>query len=97
MEIGERIFNLQRLYLIREGISRKDDTWPNRFFDESLPEGPSKGNRVSREVIEKVLDEYYTARGWDLSTGYPTSETLDRLAIDKRVQEDVYGKGAMPH
>ncbi len=87
MEIGERIFNIQRLYLIREGISRKDDTWPARFFEEGLSEGPLKGVRISREVIEKVLDDYYNARGWDQTTGYPTSQTLAKLDIDTKLLE----------
>jgi aldehyde:ferredoxin oxidoreductase len=82
MGIGERIFNIQRLYLIREGMSRADDTWPSRFFEESLPEGPAEGSIVSRETIGKALDEYYEARGWDRTTGCPTSQTLERLGID---------------
>jgi len=81
MEIGERIFNIQRLFLFREGITRKDDTWPNRFFEEELSEGPSKGATVSRDVINQVLDDYYDARGWDRITGCPTAKTLIHLGI----------------
>jgi aldehyde:ferredoxin oxidoreductase len=87
MEIGERIFTIQRLYNIREGISRKDDTWPDRFFEEKLPEGPAKGAVVSRETIERVLDEYYGARGWDRITGCPTPQTLHRLGIKGKLVE----------
>jgi aldehyde:ferredoxin oxidoreductase len=82
MKIGERISNVQRLYLIREGISRKDDIWPARFFEEELPEGLAKGAVVDRETIESTLDDYYDARGWDRVTGCPTTQTLDRLGLE---------------
>ena len=82
MEIGERIFNIQKLYLIREGMSRSDDIWPPRFFNEKLPDGPAEGSVVSKETIEKVLDEYYEARGWDRKTSGPTAVTLRRLGIE---------------
>jgi aldehyde:ferredoxin oxidoreductase len=85
MEIGERIFNIQRLYSIREGITRRDDTWPERFFEEKLPEGPSQGAIVSRETISRVLDEYYDNRGWSRTTGHPTPETLSRLGIEEQL------------
>jgi aldehyde:ferredoxin oxidoreductase len=81
MSIGERIFTVQRLFLIREGVSRKDDAWPDRFFEEVMPEGPARGAVVSRETIEKTLDEYYEARGWDRNSGCPTVKTLERLGI----------------
>ena len=81
MEIGERIFTVQRLFLIREGFGRKDDAWPARFFEEVMPEGPARGAIVSRETIEKALDEYYDARGWERDTGCPTAQTLGRLGI----------------
>jgi aldehyde:ferredoxin oxidoreductase len=81
MEIGERIFNLQRLYILREGIRRKDDTWPSRFFEEDLPGQLSLGAAVSKETIDRVLDEYYRARGWNTNTGYPHSQTLSRLGL----------------
>jgi aldehyde:ferredoxin oxidoreductase len=81
MDVGQRIFNLQRLYNVREGITRKDDRWPDRFFEESVPEGPAKGAVLSKETIGKVLDEYYEARGWDRSTGIPAPETLGRLGL----------------
>jgi aldehyde:ferredoxin oxidoreductase len=82
MEIGDRIFNIQRLFVIREGIGRKDDTWPDRFFKEKLPKGPAQGGEVvSRETIERVLDEYYDARGWEKSSGHPSLKTLGRLGL----------------
>ena len=81
----ERVLNLERAFIVREGIRRSDDTLPERFLKEPLPgEHPSKGSVVE---LEAMLDEYYEARGWDLNTGIPTRETLIRLGL-----EDVVGE-----
>jgi aldehyde:ferredoxin oxidoreductase len=82
-QIGERIVNLERLFIAREGISRKDDTLPSRFLHEPLPEGsgPSTGSVVE---LEPMLDEYYRARGWDVHTGLPGQEKLDELGLTAR-------------
>jgi aldehyde:ferredoxin oxidoreductase len=78
--IGERIVNLERLFIAREGITRKDDTLPTRFLEEPLPEGsgPSTGSVLE---LEPMLDEYYRARGWDVETGLPTREKLEELGL----------------
>ncbi len=75
---GERIYTLERLLAVRDGISRKDDTLPSRFFDEPLPE--HKEHRLTREHMDKMLDEYYSLRGWD-NDGKPKGEKLRELAI----------------
>jgi aldehyde:ferredoxin oxidoreductase len=82
-QIGERIVNLERLFIAREGITRKDDTLPSRFLHEPLPEGsgPSTGSVVE---LEPMLDEYYRARGWDVETGLPSQEKLDELGLTAR-------------
>jgi len=79
-QIGERIVNLERLFIAREGITRKDDTLPRRFLEEPLPEGsgPSTGSVLE---LEPMLDEYYRARGWDVETGLPTREKLKELRL----------------
>lgn len=84
--IGERIFNLMRLYLVREGLSRKDDDFPARFYSEPLPEGPAKGAKLSRKDIDAFLDESYHLQGWD-SNGIPTRERLVELGLDKEGKE----------
>jgi len=76
---GERIFNLCRMFNVRESISRADDTAPARVA-EPLPEGASAGETVSAEDLTKLLDEYYELRGWD-KNGIPTPETLARLGL----------------
>ena len=82
--IGERIVNLERLFIAREGITRQDDTLPKRFLEEPLPEGsgPSTGSVLE---LEPMLDEYYRARGWDAETGLPTKKKLEELSLAKPV------------
>ncbi|MFX1502730.1 MAG: aldehyde ferredoxin oxidoreductase family protein [Promethearchaeota archaeon] len=75
---GERIFNLSRIYNIREGLTRVDDTLPARLLEEPLPEGPAKGQTVNLDVL---LDSYYEFRGWD-KNGIPTKEKLKELELD---------------
>lgn len=77
-KIGERIVNLNRMFNVREGIRRKDDTLPERLLKEPSPEGPPKGHVVE---LDKMLDEYYRLRGWDLRTGLPTPSKLRSLGL----------------
>lgn len=70
----------ERLFNIREGFSRKDDTLPARLLNEPKPDGPTKGAVVP---LEELKDSFYTAMGYDLSTGNPTPEVLERLGIEK--------------
>ncbi|WP_028309690.1 aldehyde ferredoxin oxidoreductase family protein [Desulfitibacter alkalitolerans] len=81
--IGERIWNLERLIGIRtRGINRQHDLPPRRLMEEPIANGPNKGERLSAEDYNKMLDEYYQRRGWSMETGYPTLETLKRLGIE---------------
>ena len=77
MQIGERIWNLERLYNLREGLSKEDDTLPERFFEE-----PANGRIVDRTEFLKTRTEYYRMRGWD-DSGVPTERTLKRLGLDQ--------------
>ena len=82
--IGRRIVTLQRLFNVREGITRKDDTLPERFTKEPMPRGPAKGQVVELDIM---LDEYYSYRKWDLETGIPKKETLRELGLEREVEE----------
>jgi len=84
MEIGERIYTIERMFNIREGFSRKDDTLPERYFEEATPIGLPrvKGLKIDREKFEKMLDEYYALHGWD-NNGVPTNEILQKLGIER--------------
>ena len=76
----ERVVNLERAFIAREGIRREDDYLPERFLKEPLPpdSGPSAGQVIE---LEPMLDEYYAARGWELRTGLPTTEKLRSLGL----------------
>ncbi len=71
---GERIYNIQRLFNLREGVPK--DTLPKRFTQESLSEGASKGETVN---LSPMLQEYYETRGW--KDGVPTEEKLRALEL----------------
>ncbi len=79
--VGERMNNLARLFNAREGMSREDDSLPERILSEPIKEGLSKGNYISKDDLNLMLDEYYTARGWDIKTGMPTREKLEELGL----------------
>ncbi|MBN2467342.1 MAG: aldehyde ferredoxin oxidoreductase family protein [Deltaproteobacteria bacterium] len=81
LRVGERVNNLARAFNVREGFTRKDDTLPERLMTEPIPDGPSKGQLISKEDLNRMLDEYYTARGWNLTTGAPTRGKLTELGI----------------
>lgn len=80
LKIGERIWNLEKLFNLKAGFTRKDDTLPERLFKEPIKSGPSKGEIVDRSEFEKMLDEYYELRGWDKDS-VPTKSKLEELGI----------------
>lgn len=81
MEIGERIYALERLILVREGVSKKDDFLPERIMTEKLPSGMAAGKVLTPELYDVMLNEYYNLRGWDRE-GIPTLQTRTRLLLD---------------
>jgi aldehyde:ferredoxin oxidoreductase len=78
-KMGERLYNLARVYNMREGATRTDDTLPPRMLEEPMPDGPAKGETVN---LEPLLDAYYEYRGWDKETGKPTKEKLKELGLE---------------
>jgi aldehyde:ferredoxin oxidoreductase len=81
IKVGERVWNLERLYNLREGFSSKDDTLPPRLLSEAPTDGPSKGWVVQ---LEPMLKEYYRGRGWD-EHGVPTKKKLKELELENLV------------
>lgn len=77
LKVGERIWNLERLFNLKAGLSGKDDTLPPRILHEGIPEGPAKG-RVGK--LAEMLPDYYKLRGWD-GSGVPTKAKLKELAL----------------
>jgi aldehyde:ferredoxin oxidoreductase len=87
ISIGERIYNLERVFNGRNGFSRKDDSLPARLLETPLPEGHSKNTVVA---LDPMLKDYYRLRGWT-PEGIPTTSTLSEAKLEyasKQVAEN---------
>jgi aldehyde:ferredoxin oxidoreductase len=86
-KVGERIWNLTRMYWAREneGFDRTWDLPAPRFYEEPPKTGATAGQITSFEDVQKLLDMYYEQRGWT-HDGLPTPETLERLGLTAIVQ-----------
>lgn len=81
MAVGERRLNLFRIFNAREGLDRKDDKLPKKFFKALGGIGPTAGMALNPEDLEIAKNEYYKLAGWT-ENGIPTSQTMERLEID---------------
>jgi aldehyde:ferredoxin oxidoreductase len=79
MLAGERIFNLERLFNLKAGITGRDDTLPERMLKEPVLKGQAEGQVVK---LAEMLPEYYRLRGWD-ENGVPTLERLSQLGLSQ--------------
>lgn len=79
--LGERIWNLTRLFNLKAGLTKADEDLPPRFKEEPLPDGPAAGHRFTQADIERLLADYYAVRGWD-ENGVPRPETLVALGTE---------------
>ena len=79
-EVGFRIMCQERLFNMREGVNRDDDSLPPRLLKEPKPDGPTKGAVVPLKALK---DDYYRAMGFDLQTGNPPDSLLEKIGIDK--------------
>ncbi len=77
LEVGERIWNLERDFNIAAGMTAKDDTLPKRLLKDAAKTGPATG-RVND--LDKMLPKYYEVRGWS-DDGVPTADTRKRLGL----------------
>lgn len=82
VKAGEKMSNLNRMYNLRNGRTRRDDTLPGRFFTEEHQAGIFKGRQMTEEIFGQWLDRYYSVRGWDAG-GAPTVEKLHELGLVK--------------
>ena len=80
MQVGARRLNLMRTFNAREGLDRKDDKLPKKFFKALGGSGPSAGVALTEAEIETAKDEYYRLAGWT-SNGTPTPDTLRKLDL----------------
>lgn len=80
MKVGERRLNMLRLFNAREGMGRKEDKLPKKFFKALQGSGPTAGFALNQDEFERVLDLYYELMGWT-SDGIPTPAKLADLGI----------------
>lgn len=83
LEAGERIWNLERLFNLRSGLTKADDTLPPRLLETPCPEGVAKGKVAELDIM---LPEYYALRGWS-QEGIPKQDTLERLGLDENARK----------
>ncbi len=83
---AERIYNVQKAFNSREGLTRKDDYFPayQRIALEPVADGPYQGDVLN---LDPLLDDYYEARGWDKETGLQTVAKLEELGLDYLIPE----------
>ncbi len=81
LQVGERATNLARIFNVREGFSRKDDTLPERLFM-PLENGVLQGVGISKSEFSTTLDEVYRCKGWDPTSTIPYNERLALLKIE---------------
>jgi len=86
MKVGERRLNLLRLFNAREGIDRKQDVLPKKFFEPLKGTGPTAGTAIDPKEFEDALDLYYQIMGWT-ADGIPTRAKLIDLGIEWAVEE----------
>jgi aldehyde:ferredoxin oxidoreductase len=79
LTIGERVWNMERLFNMSAGFDAAHDVLPDRFTQEPIAEGPAEG-QVSR--VQEMRPEYYQLRGWS-EVGAPLPETLIKLGLEK--------------
>jgi aldehyde:ferredoxin oxidoreductase len=80
---AEKMYNLERLFNLREGMTGEDDTLPLRFLQEPMPDGPAKG-QVNR--LPEMLGGFYEAMGWN-DRGEPTPEVISKLKLGSYVRQ----------
>ncbi|WP_455539731.1 aldehyde ferredoxin oxidoreductase family protein [Terrisporobacter sp.] len=81
LEAGDRIWTLEKIFNIKAGIDKSQDTLPERLLKDPIVAGPTKGEIYEKDIL---LPEYYSVRGWD-ENGVPTEETLKKLGLDEYI------------
>lgn len=97
--VGRRIYTLERCFNIREGFDRTLDDLPWRIMHEPADwpgiSPNSKGKVASPEIVHEMQDEYYKIHGWDLKTGWPHRDTLEKLGLEN-IAKELETMGKMP-
>jgi aldehyde:ferredoxin oxidoreductase len=85
-EFAKRIRTLERAYDAGEGLTRDMEVLPQRFMDTPITKGVFKGEVIESDKFEAMKSRYYALREWDVATGIPTVETLQKLGLDEAVE-----------
>ena len=83
---NERSQHMFRIFNCREGLTKEDDTLPDRLF-EGLENGALKGTRINKEEFQQAIETYYGMMGWDPDTGIPTPAKLHELGLSWAIAE----------
>jgi aldehyde:ferredoxin oxidoreductase len=86
MRTSEMVSTLTRSYNIREGLSREDDSIPDRCFEEPIPTGTNKGQVLKRADFRIALERFYQISGWDRQSGIPLQSKLEDLGLEEIVE-----------
>lgn len=86
LQVGERIVNLERAFIVREGFGREQDTLPQRMLSEPLHTRGAPGEGQMIRNLDKFLDQYYELRGWT-PQGIPSPEKLNELGLGYAVKD----------
>jgi aldehyde:ferredoxin oxidoreductase len=99
LRVGERAHCMHKILNLREGFTRKDDKFPDRWFEPIIDLNGKEvylqdyfRNPLSRKDCEKILDDYYDELGWDIKLGIPTKKRLVELGLAD-VAKDLKGSG----
>ncbi len=84
--IGERIWNLERAFNVREGIGHEQDVLPHRVMHEPVPSGMHQGMHCPPDELQAMLSQYYALRGWT-PEGVPSRERLETLGLAAVAEE----------
>jgi len=90
--VAQRVFTLERAYIMREGITRDDDALQGKWVTEGVKGGPYDGRTIDPEKWKIMLEDYYRARGWAAESGVPTSTTLETLGLND-IADDLNQRG----
>jgi aldehyde:ferredoxin oxidoreductase len=101
LEIAHRSFNLLKVLNLREGFTREDDKFPDRWFESMVRHGEKTyledyfGKRLLRRDCEKILDDYYDECGWDIKLGIPTRKKVMDVGLED-VARNLTESGFLP-
>ena len=80
--MGEWIWHVEKAFNLRLSLGREGDLPSGRLEEEAVSDGPRSGDRIHLDEYNKMLDAYYTMRGWDKETGRPTRLKLKALGLE---------------